>query len=196
MRRPVAVALAAALTLATGARERRHTEAEKRQQQIAQLSRELARRNSVASPSPEQLFLHARAAALLERLRAGVPEAYVFERLAKAAEDLLEASEDIEESRQSERAAKPGDREETARQLQRSYFRVQQADYFASFAQESAPASWVKHCRALYQQACSAWDAQRYRKARKLAQAASNVVGALEKLVQARASGLEPPRLP
>jgi len=192
----VGAALLLALVVAAGARDRRRSEAEKRQEKIAELSRKLARRAAIASPSAEQKFLHARAAALLERLMTNVQDGYVFDRLSRAVDDLLEASEEIAESREPERRPRAGDREEAARELQRHYFRVQQAKYFAGLSGESDAAVWVKHSRALYQQGRSAYDAQQYRKARKLAEAAALIVSALERLAQARASGAEPPRLP
>lgn len=197
MRRMVGAALAwlVAGTL-TLAQERRRSEAEKRQEKIQELARALARRAAYPSPGEEQKFLHGRAAALLERLKVNVPDAYVFGRVSRAVDDLLEASEEIQESREPERAAKPGEREETARELQRNYFRVQQAEYFAALSGESDAAAYVKHARALYQQGRSAFDAQQYRRARKLAEAAALVVGALERLAQARVSSQEPPRLP
>ena len=196
MRTSIVPALLLALMAAAGAHERRRSEAEKRQEKIVELGRKLARRATVGSLTEEQKFLHARAAALLERLKANVQESYVFDRVSRALDDLLEASEEIEESREPERAPKPGDREEAARELQRYYFRVQQAEYFAGLSGESDAPAWVKHSRALYQQGRSAYDAQQFRRARKLAEAAALVVGALERLAQARVSGAEPPRLP
>lgn len=193
--------LAAALVLLLAgvyvlARERRRSETEKRQEKIQELAKKLARRSAYASQGEEQKFLHGRAAALLERLKSGAPDPYVFERIARAVDDLLEASEEIEESREAERAPRPGEREETARELQRYYFRMQQAEYFAGLSGESDAAAWVKYARALYQQGRGAYDAQQYRRARKLGEAAALVVSALEKLAQARASSQEPPRLP
>ncbi|MCS7314968.1 MAG: hypothetical protein RMI94_07460 [Bryobacterales bacterium] len=197
MRRLVSAALA--LLLAghiAPAGQRRRSEDQKRQERIQELSRELARCLAWPSPGEEQKFLHARAAALLERLKTAAADSYVFDRLSRAAEDLLEASEEIEEGREPPRPPKEGEREETARELQRYYFRVQQAEYFAGLSGESDAAAYVRHARALYQQGRSAYDAQHYRRARKLAEAAALVVSALERLAQARISSQEPPRIP
>ncbi len=196
MRRLAVVILAILLAGTCVLARQRRSEAEKRQERIQELARKLARRTAYGSPGEEQKFLHARAAALLERLKANVADAYVFGRVSRAIDDLLKASEEIQESREPERAAKPGEREKTARELQRYYFRVQQAEYFAGLSGEGESAAYVKHARALYQQGRSAFDARQYRRARKLAEAAALLVSALEKLAQARVSGQEPPRFP
>lgn len=175
--------------------KQRRSELERQQERIRELRKKLARRNSLASPSEEQKFLHARAAALLERLKPPVQDGYAFGRISRAADDLLEASEEIAESREPESRREQGDREEASRDLQRYYFRVQQAEYFAGLSGESDAAEYVKHSRALYQQGRSAYDAGQYRRARKLGEAAALVVSALERLAQARLSAAEPPRL-
>jgi len=177
-------------------KERRRSELERQQERIQELRRKLARRAALPSPSEEQKFLHARAAALLERMKPSAEERYRFDRMGRAVEDLLEASEEIEEARQEEKPARPQDRQEASRDLQRYYFRVQQADFFAGLCGEADAAAYVKHSRALYQQGRSAYDAGQYRRARKLGEAASLVVSALERLAQARLSSAEPPRLP
>jgi hypothetical protein len=192
-RQALAIALAPA-AWAVLAKERR-SEADKRQEKMQELRRKLARRTALPSPGEEQQFLHARAAALLDRLKTSEQDRYVFDRLSRAADDLLEASEEIEESRQGEGRPEAGARQEAARQLQRDYFRVQQADYFAGLCGEPDAASYVKHSRALYQQGRSAYDAGQYRRARKLGEAAALIVSALERLAQARLSAPEPPRL-
>lgn len=184
------------LALASGwvaARERR-SEAERQQERIQELRRKLARRSAMAPLSEEQKFLHARAAALLDRLKA-MQDRYVFDRLSRAADDLLEASEEIFESREPAERPRPEDRQEAVRDLQRYYFRVQQAEYFAPLSGETDAALYVKHSRALYQQGRSAFDQGQYRRARKLAEAAALLVSALERLAQSRISGPEPPTL-
>jgi len=173
----------------------RRSEAERQQEKIRELRKKLARRTGLAKAGEEQKFLHARAAALLDRLKPSAQDRYVFDRISRAAGDLLEASEEIAESREPEDRREPGDREQASRDLQRYYFRVQQAEYFAGLSGESDAAEYVKHSRALYQQGRSAYDAGQYRRARKLGEAAGLVVSALERLAQARFSAPEPPRL-
>lgn len=193
-------ALAATLLLLVAsagiAKERRRTELEKQQEKIHSLKRKLARQAAAASQSEEQKFLQARAAALLERLKPSEQERYRFDRLSRAVHELLEASEEIQEAREPEKRQGTGDREEASRALQRHYFRVRQAEYFAALCGEADAAAYVKHSRALYQQGRSAYDAGQYRRARKLGEAASLVVSALEHLAQAKLSAAEPPPLP
>lgn len=189
--------LAAALALAGWlliAKERR-SEAERQQEKLHGLRKQLARRSASPSLSEEQQFLHGRAAALLDRLKPPVQDRYAFDRITSAVENLLEASEEISESRERESRSEPDEHEKATRDLQRYYFRLQQAEYFAALCGENDAAMYVKHSRALYQQGRSAYDARQYPRARKLAEAAALVVGALERLAQARLSGPEPPRL-
>lgn len=203
-------ALATVLALANPSaaqaeKQRRKSQEEKQRERIEQLSRKLERRLKMPEPGEEDNFLHARASALLERAKQAQQDAYLFGRLSRAADDLLEASESISEAREPERDPEDNDREEAARALQRYYFRVQQAEYFAALIKPalSAPASsperesdlYVKYARSLYQQGRSAYDGKRYRRARKLGEASAKVVSALENLAQASVRVPEPPRL-
>ncbi len=191
------LAVVAALTVAAciSAGKERRSELERRQEKIQALRKKLARRTALPSPTEEQKFLHAKAAALLERLKPSQGDPYVFDRISRAVDDLLEASEEIFESRQPEERREPDDREEAGRALQRYYFRVQQAEFFAAMCGESDATAYVKHSRALYQQGRSAYDTEQYRRARKLGEAAALLVSALERLAQAKLSGPEPPRM-
>ncbi len=233
-----AVAMLSLATWVSTGKDRR-SELEKQQERIQSLRKKLARQMASPSLTEEQKFLHAKAAALLDRLKPSAGDRYVFDRLSRAADDLLEASEEISEAREAERRQAPEDREEAGRALQRYYFRVQQAEFFATVCAESETttysrqsrtvseqrrsaddvreyrysyrfeqaeffaavcgpsdaAAYVKHSRALYQQGRSAYDGKQYRRARKLGEAAALVVSALERLAQARLSGLEPPPL-
>jgi hypothetical protein len=144
------------------------------------------------SPTPDSVFLNQRASILLERTRQA-REPYQFDRLRRATDALLEATQRIE-SEESEDHDED-DQEKAARTLQRHYFRVQQAEYFASMSGESDAALYVPRCRSLYQQARSAYDARQFDRARRLGEAASLVVGALENLAQAAVRVPDPPRL-
>jgi len=198
------LALAGA-SVARADKDRRKSQEEKQRERIEELSRKLARRLKTPEPGEENKFLHARASALLERAKQARQDAYLFDRLSRAADDLLEASESIFEAGEPERDPEDDDREEAARALQRYYFRAQQAEYFAGLSKPvlSAPASspeaepdlYVKYARSLYQQGRSAYDGQRYRRAKKLGEASAKVVSALENLAQASVRAPEPPRL-
>jgi hypothetical protein len=138
------------------------------------------------------VFLNQRASMLLERARQ-TSEPYQFDRLRRAADALLEATQRIE-SRAGEDNDKD-DQEKAARTLQRHYFRVQQAEYFAKMSGDPDAALYIPHCRSLYQQARSAYDARKFDRARRLGEAASLVVGALENLAHAAVRVPDPPRL-
>jgi hypothetical protein len=192
-------ALAAAVLSATALAEQRRKESaalRKQRERLEEVSKKLARRLTVPEPSETNKFLHTRATGLIERARDSFADEYRFDRLVRAADALLESSENIFESRKPERDKDDDDREETARNLERSYFRVQQAEYFAAIAKEKDVGEYVRLCRMLYQQARSAYDAQEYHKARQLADAAADLVSGLERLAQAAVRIADPPRLP
>ncbi len=167
----------------------------KQEEKLEEMSRKLNRRLTRSGAAPEHDFLHARAAAILERARGARADDYVFDRLLRAADDLLEASEELFESRTPARQPADASQREAALDLQRYYFRVRQAEYFAELSREPDAHLYVQHARSLYQQARRAYDAQQYRRAQKLGEAAGEIVSALEKLAQAAVRIPEPPRL-
>jgi len=181
-------------------RERKREDAAERaarrqRERLKELSEKLARWQRAPQPSETNTYLHQQAAALMERARQAAQEQYRFDRLCRAADALLEASESIFEAREPEKRAEPDDQEDAARRLERSYFRLQQGAYFALQCGEAEAGAYVKHARALYQQARGAYDQKQYRKAEKLGEAAGEIIGALERLAQARVRVPEPPRL-
>jgi len=191
---PALVVAAAMAVPAVWAWDEKKTE-KRQDEKLKKLGETLSRRQAVTQPSELIRFLNARAAAILERARQSRSDNYVFERLAGAADDLLEAVEEVLEAA-SESESNPKEKAETARRLERYYFRVQQADYFAARSGEADAAAWVKHARGLYQQARGAYDAGLFKKARRLGGAADSIVDALESLAQASVRVPEPPRLP
>jgi hypothetical protein len=85
------------------------------------------------------------------------------------------------------------DRRNAAEFLQRCYFRVQQADYFAGQSGEKDSKKYVTTTRSLYQQARSAYDAHLYDRAQMLGDASSLVVMALENIAHASLNIPDPP---
>jgi hypothetical protein len=171
---------------------------DKPSERIEDLAEKLGRRlYTYADPTVEQVWLHERAAALLERTKSARKDAYRFDRLARATDAVLEASEAILEARQAKNAAdaKGDDYEDAARDLENDYFRVRQAEYFAGKSGEDNAAEYVKFARLLYQQARRAFDEKKYETAESLGDAASDVARALEYLAQASIRIPEPPRL-
>jgi hypothetical protein len=180
-------------------RSRRPTEEQKKAEMLEKVSNRLSRLTARSDLTPEHLFLHDQVAALTERARAAAAGSYLLDRLGSAMEDLLDASELItppeSAGRDREEAGEEAQRR-TARDLERTYFRIQQGDYFAGQAQESNAAQYVLTARRLYQQARAAYDSAGYRRARRIAEAAREVISALESLAQAAVPVPQPPRLP
>jgi hypothetical protein len=187
LRGAAAIALSSIL-IAAGTAEDRSSK-----KKLQDLQRKLERRMARPSPTEVNRFLHQQGAALIERAKEARESRYRFDRLARAADDLLEASQRIFESR--ERDDDDEDRSDAARRLERTYLRVQQADYFSQQSKQQDGDAFIRHARALYQQARTAYDQQDYPKADKLADAAGKIVSALERLAQAEVRVPDPPRL-
>ena len=190
--RVIVVGILAAVCVCADSRSAKREK--KQRERIEELSQKLSRRLAMSKPSEEHAFLHERAAALIERLKKSRNDEYVFDRLARAANSVLEASERIFDSLAQD-DNEDDTKEKAARNLQRYYFRLQQADYFGNMSGDPDWKTFARHSRMLYQKARSAFDAGSYRKAKKLGEASSYLVGALENLAQAAVRVPDPPRL-
>jgi len=168
----------------------------KKAETLKELSERLSRLSARTDLSAENRFLHAQVAAVQERARQAPAGSYLFDRLESAGDNLLDASEEILNA-----GRKPGENREsarvpTARELERTYFRVQQGDYFANQLKEPDAQELVRTARRLYQLARGAYDGGEYRRARGLAEACREVIGGLESLAQAAVPAPVPPKLP
>jgi hypothetical protein len=148
--------------------------------------------------TPESSFLHDQIAILIERCRRAPADSFPAERLQLAISDLLDASERVMQARTTRPA---NDRsEETrrlmARDLERTYFRIQQGDYFSTQFQDASGGQYVRVARRLYQIARAAYDDREYGRVRLLSEAARDIIMGLERLAQAEMGVPDPPRLP
>lgn len=184
---------------AQGDDRRSRRDEQRKAESIQKISQRLDRLSSRPNLLQENHFLHNQVSALLERSRQAPAGSYLLGRLQSAMGDLLDASEYILESQEGRRE-RDDDTEEAsrraARDLERSYFRIMQGDYFASQSRENNATEYVLTARRLYQQARAAYDAADYRRARRLAEAGREVISALESLAQATVPVPEPPKLP
>ena len=170
---------------------------ERKARSLGRVSRQLDRLSSAPDLSQDNRFLHEQVASLLERSHQTPTGSALFYRLESAMQNLLGASGRILQTREREGDANIEEaRRRTVRDLERSYFRVQQGDYFARQSQESNAAEYVAAARQLYQLARVAYDQGDLRRARDLAEAARRVTSGLEDLAQAAVPLPEPPRLP
>jgi hypothetical protein len=153
---------------------------------------------SRADLTPESVFLHEQVGALIERCRRAPAGSFLVERLDLALKDLLDASERIVDAR----IGRPNDdRSEEmrflmARDLERTYFRIQQGDYFARQSQGSSGSQYVRIARRLYQIARAAYDEREYARVRLLSAASRAIIMSVERLAQAEMGVPDPPRLP
>lgn len=189
-----------AVLLAGGAWAAQRNRAEERKvKELNELSGRLNRLASDAGVTEEQNFLHERVQELIVRARGVEAGSYLFARLNEAMDDLLDGSEDLRDARRDRRDDDDDDEQEaqerTARDLEGAYFRVRQGNYFAQQSGDPHGKSYVRMAQRLYQQARAAYDAKRYRQARDLADAAREVIDALENLAQAAVRIPDPPKL-
>lgn len=158
----------------------------------------LAVLSSRANLSPENVFVHEQAGSLLERWRKAAPGSFLAGRLELATTDLLNASEHILASREPSNTGDASEetRRLIARDLERTYFRIQEGDYFSRQSQEAQAPQYVQIARRLYQLARAAYDDKLYARVRRLSDASREVISALERLAQAGKGVPDPPRLP
>ncbi len=148
--------------------------------------------------TPENVFLHEQIAILIERRRRAQARSFLVERLDLAMKDFLDASERIIEAKSGRQG---DDRSEEmrflmARDLERTYFRIQQGDYFGRQSQGASGTQYVRVARRLYQVARAAYDDREYGRVRLLSEASRDVIMGVERLAQAEMGVPEPPRLP
>jgi hypothetical protein len=168
---------------------------DKRVKKLNELSGLLNRHATDPVKTPEREFLHERIAELVDRARKlSADDGYVFGRLTDAADDFLDASGEIEEAAGDE-SGEEDTQERAARNLEETYFDLQQGEYFAKQSGDLHADEYVRICRRLYQTARAAYEREQYARSRDLAEAAREVVGGLEGLAQAAVRIPTPPKL-
>lgn len=120
------------------------------------------------------------------RLQSG--QLFQADRMAEAADALLHVAEHQQHLRMGGEPKGPPPPVPIQDQLQRTYFRIQQADYFLSQAHDSRAASFPKWSRDFYQLAVRAAERHDSVAAGENAMSAEDIVRALENLAQAAAS--------
>jgi len=163
-----------------------------KQERLDFLAKMLSLATGASEAPPECVFLNARAAELLERAKQAKGNDFQFDRLASATDNLLRAGERIYSSRKFDRVD-DNERRDAALLLQKCYFRVQQAEYFAGISGEKESKQYVTVTRSIYQQARTAYDTRQYDRARMLGEASSLVVMALENIAHASLKIPDPP---
>ena len=143
-------------------------------------------------------FLQHETLRLIERCRALLPSSsYRFDRTLEATEDLLDSREELQaaDRREAPSAKEEKARSDTAKRLERAYFRVQQAEYFARLSGDKHASEYITFSRQLYQRARAAYDEREYHRANRLGSASRELVSVLENLAQAAVRERVPPEL-
>ena len=121
-----------------------------------------------------------------DRLQSG--QSFAADRMAEAADALLHVAQHQQHLQTGGGPKGPPPPAPIQDQLQRTYFRIQQADYFLSQARDSRAASFPKWSRDFYQLAVRAYERHDLVAADENAKSAEDIVRALENLAQAAAS--------
>lgn len=152
---------------------------------LEETTKRLEKSKSISQPGPEIEFLQARASDLLERAKSLRENFFRFGRFIAAANAMLEASDRMVWLRKAERTPQEQDFWGAGFMLPGCYFRVRQAEFFASLSGEKNSEHYVTWSKSFYQQARVAFDAHEYQRARLYGDASSFIVFALECIAQA-----------
>jgi hypothetical protein len=152
---------------------------------LDETTKRLEKSKSISQPGPEIEFLQARASDLLERAKSSRENFFRFGRFIAAANAMLEASDRMVWLRKTERTPQEQDVWGAGFMLPGCYFRVRQAEFFASLGGEKNFEQYVTWSKSFYQQARVAFDAHEYQRARLYGDASSFIVFALECIAQA-----------
>jgi hypothetical protein len=152
---------------------------------LEETAKRLEKAKSANPSGPEMEFMHSRASELLEKAKASRDNYFRFERYIAATNAMLEASDRIVWSRKIDHTPQEQDYWGAGLFLPGCYFRVRQADFFASLIGEKNMEQYVTWAKTFYQQARGAFDAREYQRSRLLADASWFLVWALECIAQA-----------
>jgi hypothetical protein len=193
MRKPLLCLLFLLVATPSAFADRKKSPDEKKQEEIRKASRQLS---AIDRNDPDQGFIRDRAQELLVRAEQAPAGSHQLERLFEALDDLFDASEELGKiARRAGENEKQPDAAGTARHLERTYFRVTQADYYARISGDPFGPDYVRTARRLYQAARREYDGRNFQRARRFAGAASEIVDTLENLAQAVVRVPDPPKL-
>jgi hypothetical protein len=147
-------------------------------------AKRLEKSKTISPQSSEIETLHARTGDLLEQARQAREDQFRSGRFLAAANALMNAIDRIHWVRKADNTPQDQDFWGAGFVLQGCYFRVRQADYFASQSGAKNVEQYITLSRSLYQQGRSAYDAKEYQRARLMGEASSFIVFALECIAQ------------
>jgi hypothetical protein len=160
---------------------------------LEETTKRLEKSKNISQPGPEIEFLNARATELLERAMGSRDNFFRFGRFIAAANAVLEASDRMLWLRKVERMPQQQDYWGAGFILPGCYFRVRQAEFFASLTNEKNAEQYVTWSKSFYQQARVAYDAHEYQRSRLYGDASYSIVFALECIAQATVQVPETP---
>ena len=168
-----------------------------KQDRRLQAIREYTARSSGLSKEVEPLLADAAKLQQQARKTLASGQTYVAERLKSASRNLGEAVEHLANARlnlkwdDDDGRSEPPDREDdsekdSARELERAYFRTAQLNFFARQKGAAGVSEWATLSRRLYQEGRAVFDRKEYFKARQLAKASAELSAAVEKYLQSQ----------
>jgi hypothetical protein len=176
-----------------------HKDRRRAERRLSNLEARAKAISTLGAGADSSRFLEDETRRLIGRCRTFPLASYEFERMLEAVDDLLDARENLQttapQQRRTEKDREHESRGATAKRLERAYFRVQQAQYFARLSGDNEALEYIPLSRQFYQRARAAYDSQEYGRANRLASASSELVNVLENLAQAAVRRPEPPIL-
>ena len=168
-----------------------------KQDRRLQAVREYASRSSTLSKEVEPLLADAAKLQQQARHTLALTQTYVAERLKSASRNLAEAVEHLANARlnlkwdDDDNRSEPPDRDDhsekdSAKELERAYFRTAQLNFFARQKGAAGVSEWATLSRRLYQEGRAVFDKKEYFKAQQLAKASAELSSAVEKYLQSQ----------
>jgi hypothetical protein len=168
-----------------------------KQDRRLQAVREYTSRSSPLSKEVEPLLADATRLQQQARTTLASAQTYVAERLKSASRNLAEAVEHLANARlnlkwdDDDNRSEPPDRDDysekdSARELERAYFRTAQLNFFARQKGAAGVNEWATLSRRLYQEGRAVFDKKEYFKAQQLAKASAELSSAVEKYLQSQ----------
>jgi hypothetical protein len=154
---------------------------------LAEILRQAATTKAV-DKTAQRALAYSRAFAESGEKQLGEGQWFAADRMAEAADALLRVAEHQQHLRTGGEPKGPPPSAPMQDQLQRTYFRIQQADYFLNQAHDSRAATFPKWSRDFYQLAVRAYERHDLVAAGENAKSAEDLVRALENLAQAAAN--------
>lgn len=193
-RRRLFLACSLSAMVARAGNKKKRSDNDRKRDELRDLAARLRKLRNRSPVLAQQQPLYTYTDGLLEEAESAPAGSYLLGRLLKAADSLLDAGYELDAVK-GQKPDKDDNRDRTARDLTDSYFRVKQGDYYASQARQRWARALPPMAQHFYQLARREYDRGANTLARRYAEAARELISALEALAQAAVRVPEPPKM-